>query len=65
MKKKEYLSYFAEALKANYENNYIVAKYNFEKTIEINPNFADAYYNLATLLINDHFKNYKKAKEYY
>ena len=48
------------------ENNYADAIFRFRKSIKINTNFADGYYNLASLLskvgLNDEaIENFKKA----
>ena len=45
------------------EKQYGLAKENFEKTIQRNPVFAGAHYNLASLL--DKMGEFDKATKYY
>ena len=57
--------FFYKAYEAYQKNEFIQAKIHFEKSIELNPNYANAYNNLANLLQNDYFKEYIQAKKYY
>ncbi len=61
-KKAEY--YFDKAGKAYNRKDYKTSITNLEKTIKLNPNYFEAYYNFAHILTN-HFQEYKKAKQYY
>ncbi len=56
--------YYNKADKAFFKKDYKLAKNNLEKVIKLNPNFEEAYSNLALLLVNN-FQEYEKAKQYY
>lgn len=62
--KKKAEQYFNKAKRANDKGDYNTAKSNYEKVIELNPNYVNAYNNLA-LLLTKHFQEYKKAKQYF
>ncbi len=55
---------YDKAKKAYDDKDYNLAKEYYEKAIELNPDYAGAYNNLANLL-TDNFKEHEKAKEYY
>ena len=56
--------HFDKAIAAYKRGDYHVVRNNLEKAIRYNPNYAKAYYNLATLLWK-YFQEYEKAKKYY
>jgi len=56
--------YFKEAFKFQNDGNYEKAKEYYEKVIALNPNFYEAYSNLANILA-ENFQQYEKAKEYH
>ncbi len=62
IEKAEY--YFNKANKAYERKDYKTARNDLEKTIKLNPNYTEAYINLA-ILMSEHFKEFDKARKYY
>ncbi len=63
-KKEKTKKHFDEAFKAHKIGDYNIAKIGYEKAIELDTNYLDAYNNYANLLWKN-FNNYNKAREYY
>ena len=63
-KEKKAKHYFDKAKKAYERKDYKTARKYCEKAIKLNPNAADAFYNLATILFQN-FQEHNKAKQYY
>ncbi len=62
IEKAEY--YYNKAEKAFNRGDYKTAKKDYEKSLELNPRFSEAYNNLA-LLEKEHFQEFEKARQYY
>ena len=66
MDKKSIIEFGKEVIKLQSESINNISKYideNFEKAIQIEPNYADAFYNLGN--IHKQLRNYQKAINYY
>jgi tetratricopeptide (TPR) repeat protein len=56
--------YFMRAYIAAENNNFKIAKYNYDEASKINPDSCEVHYNLAILLA-DPFNDYDEAKSHY
>ena len=56
--------YYLNGIIASKKNKFKLSKYFYEKTLELNPKFTKAHYNLATLLMNS-ITDYDMAKEHF